>query len=293
MGCDRVGVPEVREYGRVHSAFWSSPDIQVLSDDGRMLALYLLTCTHGTIAGAFRLPDGYVSEDIGWDPGRVSKAFLELLDKGFSNRCETTKWVWVRRFLHWNAPENPNQWKAVFKVVGQIPEKCSWRTDFERELTRLSTPGQSGPSEPSENGSKTLSKSQPNTTAPQQQQHQELRSKKAAARPPPALEWTRFRLTFPARAGSQPWGKALKAINARLAEGHTWDEIIAGAQRYADFIVATGKLNTEYTMQAVRFVGPEKPFLETWAPPASKADTRLRGNLSAAEEFMRRTEAAA
>lgn len=255
-----------------------------------MLALYLLTCTHGTIAGAFRLPDGYVSEDIGWSPERVSKAFQELFEKGFSNRCETTKWVWVRQFLHWNVPENPNQWKAVFKVVGQIPEKCSWRVDFEKELATLMNPDTPPASEPSANGSETLSKSQPNTTASQQQQHQELRSKKAAARPPSAPEWTRFRLTFPARAGSQPWGKALKAINARIAEGHTWEEIITGAQRYADFIVATGKLNTEYTMQAVRFVGPEKPFLETWAPPPTKADVRLASNLSAADEFMRRTE---
>lgn len=276
----------------MHSAFWSSADIQSLSDDGRMLALYLLTCTHGTIAGAFRLPDGYVSEDIGWSCERVAKAFQELFEKGFSNRCETTKWVWVRRFLHWNEPENPNQWKAVLKVVGQIPDKCSWRTDFERELARLMDPEAPCTPEPSANGSGTLSKSQHNTTAPQQQQQQEpISTRKAAERPPPSPEWTRFRLTFPARAGSQPWGKALKAIHARIGEGHSWQEILDGAQRYADFIVATGKLNTEYTMQAARFVGPEKHFLETWAPPPTKSDIRLTKNLSAAEEFMRRTEA--
>lgn len=115
----------------------------------------------------------------------------------------------------------------------------------------------------------------------------------AAARPAPAPEFTRFRLTFPARAGSQPWSRALKAINARLAEGYSWEEILAGAQRYADFIVATGKLNTEHTMQAATFCGPDRHFLQAWAPPATKADNRLNSNLSAADEFMRRTEAAA
>lgn len=112
----------------------------------------------------------------------------------------------------------------------------------------------------------------------------------AAARPAPVPEFSRFKLTFPARAGSQPWNRALKAINARIAEGHSWEEILAGAERYAAFIVTTGKLNTEHTMQAATFCGPDKHFLQPWTPPATKAEVRLNGNLSAAEEFMRRTE---
>jgi hypothetical protein len=127
----------MREYGRVHSAFWASADVQALSDDAKMLALYLLSCSHGTIAGAFRMPDGYVSEDLKWTSTRVSKGFEELFKNGFVNRCETTKWVWIRKFLQWNAPENPNQWKAVWKIVGQIPLQCVWRADFLALLAKL------------------------------------------------------------------------------------------------------------------------------------------------------------
>jgi hypothetical protein len=161
----------MREYGRVHSAFWSSADVSALSDDGKLLALYLLTCTHGTIAGAFCLPYGYVGEDMGWSPDRVAKGFEELFANGFSNRCETTKWVWVRKFLRWNAPENPNQWKAVFKVVRQIPERCAWRLEFERDLAALSNldPTQEGNgyqrvTEPSRNHNSTQPISTENTT---------------------------------------------------------------------------------------------------------------------------------
>jgi hypothetical protein len=53
----------VRDYGRVHSAFWSSADMRSLSDDDRLLALYLMSCPHATIAGVFRLPDGYGKTD--------------------------------------------------------------------------------------------------------------------------------------------------------------------------------------------------------------------------------------
>lgn len=125
----------MREYGRVYSKFWTSPDMQSLSDDGRVLALYLLSGPHGTIVGAFRLPDGYIVEDLRrWTPSRVSKGFKELSANGFAYRCETTKWVWVRKYLLWNRPENPNQWKAARKVVDQVPVACQWKADFLRVL---------------------------------------------------------------------------------------------------------------------------------------------------------------
>jgi hypothetical protein len=120
----------MRDYGRVYASFWTSESTRSLSDDGRMLALYLLSGPHGTITGVCRLPDGYVSEDLGWTSQRVSKGFAELLSKGFANRCETTKWVWIRKFLDWNRPENPNQWKAAIKIANQVPAKCAWRTEF-------------------------------------------------------------------------------------------------------------------------------------------------------------------
>lgn len=120
----------MREYGRVYSTFWSSADVQSMSDDARTLALYLLTCSHGTIVGACRLPDGYVCEDLRWKPERVAKGFAELFRKGFANRCETTKWAWICKFLDWNQPDNPNQWKAARKIVAQIPDQCSWKPSF-------------------------------------------------------------------------------------------------------------------------------------------------------------------
>jgi len=122
----------MRDYGKVHSSFWSSPTTGTLSDDGKVLALYLMTCSHSTIAGVFRLPDGYVSEDLGWTSARVSKGFAELFHKGFSNRCETTKWVWIRKHLDWNPPENPNQRKSAAKIAGMIPGECAWKSDFMR-----------------------------------------------------------------------------------------------------------------------------------------------------------------
>lgn len=120
----------MRDYGKVHSTFWSSPTISPLSDDAKLLALYLLTCTHSTIAGVFRLPDGYVSEDLRWDFSRCQQGFAELFTNGFANRCEATKWVWIVKHLEWNQPDNPNQRKAAVKVAQGVPENCEWRRQF-------------------------------------------------------------------------------------------------------------------------------------------------------------------
>ncbi len=122
----------MRDYGKVYSSIWSSADFRALSEDGRSLVLYLLTSHHGTIAGVFRLPDGYACEDTQWSPERLAEAFAQLLSKGFANRCETTKWVWVSKFLEWNPPENPNQRKAAAKMAGHVPDSCSWKSEFMR-----------------------------------------------------------------------------------------------------------------------------------------------------------------
>lgn len=99
-----------------------------------------------------------------------------------------------------------------------------------------------------------------------------------------------FKLAYPSRSGDHGWRKALRAAHARILEGYSPEEFIEGAKRYAAFCRLTGKEGTEFVKQAATFLGPDKPFLEPWNPPATKADVRLAGNLSAAEEFMRRTE---
>ncbi|MDQ3039740.1 MAG: hypothetical protein M3R16_08090 [Pseudomonadota bacterium] len=86
-----------------------------------------MTSTHTTMLGAFRLPDAYACEDLGWTPERLRNGFGTLSESGFIAYCPRTKWVWIVKFLKWNRPENPNQWKAVRKLVDAVPENCSFK----------------------------------------------------------------------------------------------------------------------------------------------------------------------
>lgn len=95
---------------------------------------------------------------------------------------------------------------------------------------------------------------------------------------------------FPKRAGSQPWPNALKAINARLAEGHTWAEMVSGVSRYADYIRVTGKERTEFVLQAATFFGPTKRFLDDWTPPATRAEAKQAANIDASLRWLAKEE---
>lgn len=173
-----MGATGMREYGVIFASYWTSADTQSLPDDAKLLGAYLLTCSHGTIAGCFRLPDGYVCEDLRWPETRVAEGFTQLLAKGWANRCGTTKWVWIRRFLEWNKPQNPNQRKSLRSAACQIPENCSWLADFIELYPQLS--GDTAPLplnpcatvvQPLDNGSPLISSNSHHTKTTPEQDH--------------------------------------------------------------------------------------------------------------------------
>jgi hypothetical protein len=110
----------MREYGKVYTAFWTSEDVSVMTEDERTLALYLLTCPHGNMLGCYRLPSAYVSDDLKWTPERVSKGFGGLASKGYIYRCDRAIWVVILRYMKWNQFENPNVGKAAGKLFNSL-----------------------------------------------------------------------------------------------------------------------------------------------------------------------------
>jgi hypothetical protein len=111
----------MRDYGRVFSAFWQSEDTRALSEDGRVLALYLLTSPHANLIGCFRLPDAYAADDMQWPSGRVREGFAEVQAKGFLTRDEGSKWTFIHKYLKWNRFENGNVAIAAHKAFDQVP----------------------------------------------------------------------------------------------------------------------------------------------------------------------------
>ncbi len=75
-----------------------------------------------------------------------------------------------------------------------------------------------------------------------------LKSRKAVTRR--NLNWLE---EYPKRAGGNSKVDAFKARTARIKSGATAQELTDGVRRYADYVTAAGKLNTEYVKQASTF----------------------------------------
>lgn len=128
----------MRDYGKVYTAFWTSEDVRELTEDGRTLAFYLLTCPHGNMIGCFRLTNAYAADDLKWEIERVSKGFDELASKGYAYRCNRTFWVVITRYLKWNQFENPNVGKAAGKLFETITPPIEVKAMLAKALREFS-----------------------------------------------------------------------------------------------------------------------------------------------------------
>lgn len=124
----------MRDYGQIQSSFWTDPDIQKLSDQGKLLAVYLLTGPHSNGLGCYRLPVGYVCADFGWSAETVSKAFQELSitpsQDGLLMRCERTEFVFLPKFLYWNRIANAGVAQARVNEFNVVPKKVTFYNEL-------------------------------------------------------------------------------------------------------------------------------------------------------------------
>lgn len=123
------GVDEVCRYVKVCPKFWTDDKVQPLSDDARLLFLYLMTSPHSNMAGFYWLPLGYIAEDLRWDFERVEMAFAELCTD------ETRIWydaksrvVLIRNYLRYNPWGNVNHAKGACRKLGELPDTELWPT---------------------------------------------------------------------------------------------------------------------------------------------------------------------
>ena len=269
----------MRDYGKVHTSFWISDDMRRVSDDARLLALYLLTGQHTNMIGCFRLPDGYVSEDLGWGFERVSKGFDELCANGFIARDSDAKWVLIRNFMVWNSIDNPNQGISALRLFTQVPDKSCVKPVLARVIASALTHIEASKLKGCERVLKPFLNQEQ-----EQEQEQEDPSAPTGGKPekkPKAQKYSdEFEAVwaeYPKRAGGADKAGAFKSWNARLQEGFTVEEIREGVLRYAKYVSASGKAGTEFVKQAKTFFGPSRHFNEEWIAHPAKPVQELGG----------------
>lgn len=156
-----------RDYGRIRSQFWSDEKVVGWSIAEKGFAAYLLTSEHTTALGCFRLPMAYMCADLGVTATEAAAMVKTLERDGFVTYDSRSGWVWIRKYLSHNVPENANVWKHVRRLANSIPPTVAFRAEVLKQIERPEkTVG-----EQSGNGSETLSEgkseSHPNLTGTQ------------------------------------------------------------------------------------------------------------------------------
>jgi len=123
-------------YCRIKTKFWTDEKIRSLSDDAKLLALYLLSSPHTNMIGCYILPKLYACDDLGWELERFEKAFQELLRNGFVKYDEKTRLLLLPNYLKHNPIENENQAKAAAKIVAELPRSYLLQ-DLKRFIEQL------------------------------------------------------------------------------------------------------------------------------------------------------------
>ncbi|MFZ4170923.1 hypothetical protein ACEV60_20025 [Enterobacter ludwigii] len=79
---------------------------------------------------------------------------------------------------------------------------------------------------------------------------------------------------YPKRAGGNSRAAAFKAWKARLKDGVKPEAMLAGVQRYAAYVRATGSAGTQFVKQTATFFGPDLHFEEAWLTPSAPGGGR-------------------
>lgn len=108
-------------YHRVFSRIWTSADFRRWTDDGRLAALYVLTCPHRNTEGLFRLPLPLAQHDLGWTTERTTTALAELERSDFIATDPDADLVWLVNAVKWNTPKGPKQIKGAVNALADVP----------------------------------------------------------------------------------------------------------------------------------------------------------------------------
>jgi hypothetical protein len=105
-------------YNTVSGSFWDDEKARHWSQDGRHLALYLLTCSRRTAEGFYRLSVAVALDDLHWTRERWDAAIAELIKADFADYDEKARLVFIVKALKYHAPiHGPKSIKGALNVL--------------------------------------------------------------------------------------------------------------------------------------------------------------------------------
>jgi hypothetical protein len=127
-------------YTKIYDHVWDDERIKPLSDNAKLLFMFLSTCKHGNALGAYVLPLPYLEGDLGWSKEKLRKPFAELLKAGVVYYDSKTSLIVITGHLKFNPIENENQAKACKGIAETLPKSEGFSTILEGLTKRYHEP---------------------------------------------------------------------------------------------------------------------------------------------------------
>jgi hypothetical protein len=113
---------DVSRYSRVSTRFWTDEKSSEWNDRVKLAALYVMTCSHRSLEGIFKLPPQYACADLHWTLKTWKSACTVLQESGFLKWDSRTNVILIVNALRYQAPENPNQTSAALRRINDLPD---------------------------------------------------------------------------------------------------------------------------------------------------------------------------
>ena len=113
--------PQPSRFSKIFVRIWHSKDFRSLSEDGKLLFLYLLSSPHRNMGGYYSIPIAYLCYDLNFEEDRVKKALDELNHKQMAIYDYSAQMILILKWFLYNPIENENQAKGLIKQLAELP----------------------------------------------------------------------------------------------------------------------------------------------------------------------------
>ena len=110
-------------YRKIDPRIWNDAKFSRLSNDAKLLFIYLLTSPQTQMIGAIPMRAESVAAELGFDMERYGIRYQELYDMGIAEYDDRGLY-WVKNYLKYNSPDNPKvviSWRECLDYLPECP----------------------------------------------------------------------------------------------------------------------------------------------------------------------------
>jgi hypothetical protein len=114
-------------YRKIDVRIWNDAKFSALSNNGKLIFLFLITHPQMTALGAMRATPQGLAAELKMAPEAFEEGFAEVLSQGLAKNDREACCMWLPNFLRYQSAESPNVLRNWLKQVEYIPE-CDLKT---------------------------------------------------------------------------------------------------------------------------------------------------------------------